>query len=1187
MLFPLWRVLLIMAVTYLLSKGVVANICDNCLWVKVCVQILVTLLVVNGFVYTAWKKVYMHNPIERDRLLYVKSGGSILYSIIAIVVVVCLIWSVSLVWNIEANEVYSINTEKETEETVSLWWRIVSQFADPGNLMQSAKGGGNVIAFVSAFAGIVCLSGLVVSSLVSMISRRTQQWKSGQIHYTYGFENYVVIVGSNEQTATIIKSSLRNPDVKYVLVQTRKDVEKERSKIELRLEREDEDRVVFYYGDRALEEDIQYLRLEYAKEVYVLGEDMHSENEEDHDAYNMSCLEHIAQYMREHPRMVDKNKQLKCHVNFEYQSTFMAFKSTHIYSSLNKDKIEFLPFNVHEIWAKKVLVDNYSVTPIGRHSEKMVQRYYPLEAYKKKTEYGFDKRLSYIDENSLQTVHLVIVGMNQMGVALAMQAALLVHLPNYQRNNNLRTTITFIDNNAVREGEFLMGRYAALFELCKHRTIVCGRESFSKNDHITDVDNSYNIMWTKNDGRGLDWIDSMEDANGRYHHLGRNFMDLQWEFIEGNVAAKDVQEYLYVLANDTDHRTCTVAVCLNNPQQSIATALYLPEMVLKRALQVLVYQQNSFDMVDKVATSEKEWKRYEKLKPFGMIEGCYTGGIFNGKLAKFANLVYDDSKGELNEQSKINDTRIFQADRLWKELGIVYKLANINLADSFEMRARAIRRDDGTIPQFLKNDERLKLLATAEHIRWLTERLTMGYRPMDEKERIDIKTKHEVRDKEYYKNKSRAHVDICSVEDIKEWDKPAYDKNMDRKILSMVGTMLNWEQQAVLRDLYTGERKDPVVWSIVNDMIETNDGIWMGKHLITARQWYDIMGCLPDGNSLDRGNAPIVNVSKEDVDNFLLVLKNGSRLQFRLPNRGEWENAFVDARKLGLSDMDGLVWQWTGTPCSDYTSGYYFCGKSKNFKDGKWSRNDSYWLPNFKSMDLGLRLVLPYGFRKDDINNPIRDYWVSDDDEHVIDELMSSMVRVPGGAEQKAFYMLPTPVTQRQWKAVMRENNKDVDNPSEHRGDYYPVENVSYKDCLIFIEKLNAKNNKHIEFRLPYDEEWNRAAEYAGASKMKIWHNGITKTTHRVPPILEKNHIYDLYGNVWEWCANSSDGEMPLPNNEQGIVQMLKGGSWRFTQEECLRPEGSYWIPEYRADDVGFRVVTDEVLYKKAFSRDV
>lgn len=716
---------------------------------------------------------FFPNPVERHRYLYGKRWGWFLLSFAVIAVCIFSLWILGL--SLGGEELLG---ESDDGRNKSLEiWGIISQFADPGNIHMAKSGWAAIIAVISAFSGVICLSGLMISSLVNFISQRGEAWRKGHIIYNgfWGrlfFKDYVVIIGVNEQTATIVKSALRKVD--YVLIQTRRDVEKAKMRINLRLDEEEEKRIVYYHGERTSNDDINNLRLKNAEEVYVLGEDMHYENEEDHDAFNMSCLEHIAKYIQNNP-LDDKKGQLKCHVNFEFQSTFMAFKFTHIYRNIN-DKVEFIPFNVHDIWAKKVLVDNYAIVPSCKEPEK----YYPLDAYWAKDYETDTNELEFINQDSDQTVHLIVMGMNQMGVALAMQTALLVHLPNYQTDTNRRTTITFIDENAIREGEYLRSRYDALFSLCRYRSIVSNKTAFNQNkkDYITS------------------WTDPM--IKGRYAYMGHNFMDLQWEFIEGNVASPEIRCYISALAENVKNKTCTFAVCFNNPQQSIATALYLPEVVLKRALQILVYQQNSFDMINKVATTEKDWKRYRRLKPFGMIEGCYSGGSFDNKLAKFINMLYVDGV-PTDLQLKKKTALIERATQLWDKLGIVDKYANIDLVDSFDMKLRALGVNEEEQRLALKEEGRVKALAKAEHLRWVTERLTMGYRPLDQDELASLQNEGQSgykHSKEYYKRKSRAHLDICSYEALENGrDKAAMEKNMDERIINMIITLRGLESR--------------------------------------------------------------------------------------------------------------------------------------------------------------------------------------------------------------------------------------------------------------------------------------------------------------------------------------------------------------------------------------------------------
>jgi ryanodine receptor 2 len=140
--------------------------------------------------------------------------------------------------------------------------------------------------------------------------------------------------------------------VKFVLIQTRRDVEKARLDLELKMDDELEDKIVFYSGERTSAEDIGKLRLEKAVEIFILGESADFENEKDHDSFNVNCLEHISSYFKEFKHWNRTwNKRVRVHVDFEYQSTFTAFKATHLYQKLDKD-IEFVPFNVHETWAR-------------------------------------------------------------------------------------------------------------------------------------------------------------------------------------------------------------------------------------------------------------------------------------------------------------------------------------------------------------------------------------------------------------------------------------------------------------------------------------------------------------------------------------------------------------------------------------------------------------------------------------------------------------------------------------------------------------------------------------------------------------------------------------------------------------------------------------------------------------------
>ena len=153
-----------------------------------------------------------------------------------------------------------------------------------------------------------------------------------------------------------------------------------------------------------------------------------------------------------------------------------------------------------------------------------------------------------------------------------------------------------------------------------------------------------------------------------------------------------------------------------------------------------------------------------------------------------------------------------------------------------------------------------------------------------------------------------------------------------------------------------------------------------------------------------------------------------------------------------------------------------------------------------------------------------------------------------------SYYIGETEVTQALWKAVMGKN------PSKFNGDNLPVEKVSWKDCQKFIEKLNSLTGKR--FRLPTEAEWEFAArggnksnltQYSGGGNIDdvAWYDGNSgKKTH---PVKKKKAnelgIYDMSGNVWEWCQDwwgsyGSSAQTNPKGPDSGSFRVLRGGSW-------------------------------------------
>lgn len=181
------------------------------------------------------------------------------------------------------------------------------------------------------------------------------------------------------------------------------------------------------------------------------------------------------------------------------------------------------------------------------------------------------------------------------------------------------------------------------------------------------------------------------------------------------------------------------------------------------------------------------------------------------------------------------------------------------------------------------------------------------------------------------------------------------------------------------------------------------------------------------------------------------------------------------------------------------------------------------------------------------------------------------------------YYIGKTEVTQALWMAVMGNN------PSYFIGDNLPVESVSWNDCQKFISKLNSLTGQN--FRLPTEAEWEFAArggnnsnhyQYSGSNELGdvAWYVGNSGDTTHVVATKQPNElgIYDMSGNVWEWCSdwfgNYSSSSLTNPTGpNSGSYRVLRGGGWSSLARNCRSSYRHGVAPGNGSLDDGLRLV--------------
>lgn len=395
------------------------------------------------------------------------------------------------------------------------------------------------------------------------------------------------------------------------------------------------------------------------------------------------------------------------------------------------------------------------------------------------------------------------------------------------------------------------------------------------------------------------------------------------------------------------------------------------------------------------------------------------------------------------------------------------------------------------------------------------------------------------------------------------------------------------------------------------------DGFVITATPVSQALWTAVMGSNP--SSVQNPSLPVDMVSWGEVHKFISKLNKATGKTFSLPTEAQWEYA------AGLQGKDFVsVAEWMEDTFSELPDSFEVNPATPKPADHKVVRTVKDRLEidsHTKKAGVGFRLVQPTGEALSESLLKVLD-GASFDRETVdasdggsetftVGDVSFKMVKVRGGEftmgysdkdysfgrfaipeNEKNFHQVTlsdyaigeTEVTVGLWNAVMGyvPYLNDINEPLK------PVGNISWFDCQKFILKLNALTGR--TFRLPTEAEWEYAARggsksrgygFSGTNDMNssMWYvdNADMKSKNVKTRKANELGLYDMSGNVWEWCFDRAADYQKTPQTDpcgpsEGTSRILRGGSCASRWDACRITNRSYMLAKNIKGTFGFRL---------------
>lgn len=596
-----------------------------------------------------------------------------------------------------------------------------------------------LFSILGSLLGVVVFGGMLISVLSNMLERRIENYRKGKNIYVK--EGHYVILGYDEIVPSIINQICETNKESYVLLQSSLPSEDIAEKIHSSIAQDCEERVILKNGHRSSVSDLKELRLNQACSIYIVGD----RTKPSHDAMNIDCMEKVYDILKE-----NRIKGLPESITtvFEDQDTYAAMQVADLFDNVRDLGVEFIPYNFYADWAKQMFVD-------CRYTDKEKQSYPFIDG-------------NGITENDNRHVHLVIIGTSNFGVTLGVEAAKMLHFPNFKKGKNL-TRITFVDLNAGKEKDLFMTRYRHFFEI-----------------------QSY-------------WYNGIKYPATKFKGDNSDFLDVEFEFIEGDVYSPQIQKQIADWASD-EAQLLSLIFAMRDSRHNMAIAMNLPDEVYEKNIPIFVRQNISSKFLAKLhEKSEKPGKkiviennetrelplkgRYANLYPFGMTDIIFDVDKQAQKMAECINHLYSKCDElqwtRIPTQDEVKNCTWDEIHKKWIQLPVAHQWSNLYSAYNIIYRVHTIKAmRQSNVPITEIENEETETLARVEHDRWNVEKLLLGYRKPSEAEDY-YATRNFVNGKKV-KAMKNAHKELFIHCDIRPYTELDEIQEIDKEIIRYI-----------------------------------------------------------------------------------------------------------------------------------------------------------------------------------------------------------------------------------------------------------------------------------------------------------------------------------------------------------------------------------------------------------------